>query len=259
METYIAYFDILGFKEFIENNDKEYIIEKFSDIFIDSQLAVSDEKIIEDDLGIAPDLSNAEVNCLHVSDSIIFWTKDGSEESFKQIVDVCHTFYWRCMQRTFPIRGCLVLGSIEYQPFQIPNLNGATFDNSSLYGKGLIDAYIKAERQDWAGCYIDKSAIDSVNVQIIYNLINSNKIVYYAVPHKDGTSSYEHTIRIISSNLTNVAFSNLSKIVERLFTDHMNGKPITDSVKRKMFNTTKFLEFFRTEGDKCKEEASENK
>lgn len=247
MTTYIAYFDILGFKEFIMNNEKAYVDRNFQHIFRESQTAVSGEKYIDYNYGFAPDLNQAEVNCLHFSDSIIFWTIDNSEESFRKIIDVCYTFYWRCMQTTFPVRGCIVLGDIEFHPFQIQGKNGAKFFNSSLYGKGLIDAYQKAESQDWAGCFIDKSAIGSVKDEIIYDLLYKNKIVYYAVPLKDGSTSYEHTIRIIGSRLNNVAFRNLSKGVERLFTHHMSGKPLTESVIRKMNNTIKFLDYFRTE------------
>lgn len=247
METYIAYFDILGFKEFIDCNSKEYIDRNFSHIFRESQTALSGEKYVQADFGFIPDLSLAEINCLHFSDSIIFWSKDKSEKSFRQIVDVCFTFYWRCMQTCFPVRGCLVLGDIEFQPFQIPSSNGSTFYNSSLYGSGLIQAYLKAEHQDWAGCYIDETAINSVKETVIYDLLSTSKIVYYAVPNKDGTRRYEHTIRIITGNLNNLAFRNFSKNVERVFSQHMNGKPLTDSVKQKMFNTIKFLEFFKVE------------
>jgi len=108
MVTYIAYFDILGFKEFIENNSEVYINQKFQHIFRESQTAVSGENYIDYKGGFAPDLSKAEINCLHISDSILFWTNGTTEEDFKKIVDVCYTFYWRCMQTIFPGRGCIV-------------------------------------------------------------------------------------------------------------------------------------------------------
>lgn len=250
MDTYIAYFDILGFKEFVENNVKEYVDRNFQHIFRESQTAISGETFIQYDIGkIVPDLNKAEINCMHFSDSIIFWTIDASPESFKKIVDVCYTFYWNCLKTSFPVRGCLVFGDIEFRPFQIKGTGGATYYNNSLYGKGLINAYLKAESQDWAGCFIDKSAIQTVKEDVIYELIYANKVVYYPVPLKDGTQSFEHTIRIIGSSLNNVAFRNLAKGIERIFTHHMNGKPITESVIRKQNNTIKFLEYFRTEKD----------
>ncbi len=44
--------------------------------------------------------------------------------------------------------------------------------------------------------------------------------------------------------LNQLAFRNFAKDIERLFTHHMNGKPLTESVIKKMNNTIKFLEFF---------------
>lgn len=254
MDTYIAYFDILGFKEFIENNEKEYVDRNFQHIFRESQTAISGENYIQYDPGtIIPDLSKSEINCMHFSDSIIFWTSDSSPENFKKIVDVCYTFYWRCMQTSFPVRGCLVFGDVEFKPFQIKGAGGATFYNSSLYGKGLVNAYLKAESQDWAGCFIDKSAIETVEEGVITELIYSNKVVYYPVPLKNGTRVYEHTIRIIGSKLNNVAFRNLAKGIERIFTHHMNGKPLTESVLKKQNNTIEFLKYFRVEEERRKE------
>lgn len=242
---------MLGFKEFIENNEKVYVERNIQHIFRESQTAISGDTFIQDGLGkIVPDLDKAEINCMHFSDSIIFWTNDTLSESFKKIVDVCYNFYWRCMQSSFPVRGCLVFGDIEFRPFQIKSTGGATFYNSSLYGKGLIDAYLKAESQDWAGCYIDKSAIKTVEEDVIYDMIYANKVVYYPVPLKDGTQSFEHTIRIIGGSLNNVAFRNFAKEIERIFTHHMNGKSITESVIRKQNNTLKFLDYFRTEKGK---------
>jgi hypothetical protein len=248
MNTYIAYFDILGFKEFIENNEKEYVDINFSHILRDSQAAVSEETYIQQELGkIIPNLDESEINCMHISDSIIFWTKEESPESFKKIVDVCYFFYWHCIQTSFPIRGSLVYGDIEFCPFQIKGKGGATFYNNSLYGKGLINAYLKTESQDWAGCFIDKSAVQTVNEDVINELIYAKKIVYYPVPLKDGTHCYEHTIRLIGGRLNNVAFMNLAKRIERSFTQHMKGKPLSESVIRKQNNTIKFLDYFRTE------------
>jgi hypothetical protein len=150
------------------------------------------------------------------------------------------------MQGRFPVRGCLVLGEIEFNPFNIPIQNNFTFINSSLYGCGLIEAYKKAESQDWAGCYIDKSAVESVDELVIIDLIENGKIVYYPVPKKDGTNIYEHTISIIDYNINNVAFRNLAKGIESLFTHHMKDNPIDDSVRKKMFNTIKFLVSFKS-------------
>ena len=80
---------------------------------------------------------------------------------------------------------------------------------------------------------------------VVNKFIYSNKVVYYPVPLKDGTFNYEYAIRIIGCPINNVYFKNLVKQVEELFTIHMSGKTMTESVKRKMTNTIKFLYNFR--------------
>jgi hypothetical protein len=246
MESFISYFDILGFKEFIENSEEEIKHRLMNFLMRDSQSAISGNKYIHKDEGtMVPDLSETNINCLHVSDSIIFWTNDLSEGSFIEMVKCCAFFLIRCLQITFPVRGCLVLGDIAFSPFNIKNKKGTTFYNSSLYGKGLVDAYLKAESQDWAGCFVDKGAINSVDEKVIDALIYDNTIAYYPVPLKDGIFSYEYAIRTIPKTINNVYFKNLSKGVEENFNRHMNGKPLTESVKRKLTNTIKFYDYFR--------------
>lgn len=246
MKTFLAFFDVLGFKEFIYNNEMEYSQQMFSHLLRDSQTAVSGEKYIKANSGmIIPDLKNQKINCLHVSDSIVFWSNSDTKEDFLEIVKVCYAFYWRSLQTTFPLRGCLIHGEIDFQPFTIKNENQSTFHNYSLFGKGLIEGYLKAESINYAGCYIDESAIQKVNNKIINALIYDQKICLYKVPFRDGAFSYEHVFRPIKGEHNDVSFRNSANGIKRLFTDHMNGKLISDSVKLKMNNTIDFIEYFR--------------
>ena len=56
METFIAFFDILGFKEFIHNNNLEEAKRLFGHLLRETQTAISGEKFIDLNLGIVPDL-----------------------------------------------------------------------------------------------------------------------------------------------------------------------------------------------------------
>lgn len=257
MVTFIAYFDILGFKEFITNNDKAYVDQHLRHLYRESQNAIcGGHHVPGPPPSLLPDFNFAEVNCLHISDSILFWTEDASAEDFLKIVEVCYLFLGISLQVSFPLRGCLVAGDIEYKPFQITNNKQKRFDNNIFYGSGLVDAYEKAESQDWAGCYIDQSVFDLkakdtdgndtkdplISQQAISDLIYSHRLLYYPVPFKDGGQSYQLAIRTISGSLNNVGFLNISKGIERTFNRHMNGRELAPGVKRKLFNTIKFLE-----------------
>lgn len=248
MKTFIAFFDILGFKEFIYNNDLSEVKRLFDQLLRDSQIAISGQKYIQINPGMtAPDLKHQKVNCLHVSDSIIFWVINDSEDDFKNLVEVCYSFYWRSLQSTFPLRGCLTYGDIEFKPFTIENENGAEFYNYSLIGKGLVDAYIKSDNIEYAGCILDETAVNKAGSSIINNLIHKQKICIYKVPHKN-EENYEYVFRPIKGDISDIAFGNTVNDIKRLFTYASKAelKNMPESVKKKLNNTIDFFGFFKT-------------
>ncbi|WP_332913799.1 hypothetical protein [Algoriphagus boritolerans] len=60
----------------------------------------------------------------------------------------------------FPARGAVVHGELEGVDFSYLNGKGKNYNINSVYGKGLISAYEKAESQNWAGTVVDQSIID---------------------------------------------------------------------------------------------------
>jgi len=243
METYLAYFDILGFKDFIYNTAQDEIDFKFDCLLRDSQSSITDDKFISDLYGgLVPDLKQSRVNCLHVSDSIIFWTSGVSKEQFAHIIDVSNDFFQCCcVNQTFPVRGCIVKGIISFDPFTIKSQKELKFINSSIYGKALIDAYIKAELQEWAGCYIDKSVFEGIDEIEINALIASGKILKYPVPFKDQIVKEEFTIKMIGEKRDNISEID----VQKLFTQHLGNNPITTSIQKKLDNTLKYFKYIK--------------
>lgn len=247
METFIAFFDVLGFKEIINNNDLNEMKRLFGHLLRESQTALSSEKFIQlNHSTIVPDLKNQKVNCLHISDSIVFWTNGQAEEDFNEIVSVCHSFYWRSLQTTFPLRGCLTYGEIDFNPNTIKTIDGINFYNYSLIGKGLVNAYIKAESIEYAGCLLDNLAIERVEDKTINDLIYDQKICMYKAPFKTG-ERYEHVFRPIKGNHNDVSFRNTANGIKRLFTyaSKTDIEKMPESVKRKMNNTIDFVSYFR--------------
>lgn len=247
METFIAFFDVLGFKEIINNNDLTEMKRLFDHLLRDTQTALSDEKFVQSSQStIVPNLKNQKVNCLHVSDSIVFWTNGQTEDDFMDLVSVCHTFYWRSLQTTFPMRGCLTFGEIEFSPSTINSINDINFYNYSLYGKGLVDAYTKADSIEFVGCILDNLAISKVKDSTINNLIYDQKICMYKVPSKSG-ENYELVFRPVKYNHNDVSFRNTVKKINNLFTyaskTDINKMP--ESVRIKMNNTIDFINYFR--------------
>jgi hypothetical protein len=158
--------------------------------------------------------------------------------------------FFRSVAMAMKLKKSFVHGEIEFRPFQIKNQSGAVFQNSSLYGKGLIDAYLKAESIDFAGCYVDQSALAKVEEKVIYNLIYDQMLCYYKVPLKGEKFSYEHVFRPIKGNHNEVSFRNSAKHIKSLFSYHSKMKDFPESVQVKLNNTIDFIEHFReTDGD----------
>lgn len=219
----------------------------FQHLLRDTQTALSGEKFVHlNQSTIVPDLNNQKVNCLHVSDSIVFWTNGQTESDFLELVSVCYSFYWRSLQTTFPLRGCLTFGEIDFNPSTINTINGVNFYNYSLIGKGLVDAYLKAESIEYAGCFIDKTAIKKVSDSTINNLIYDQKICMYKVPFKT-SENYENVFRPVKGNHNDVSFRNTANGIKSLFTyaSKTDIDNMSKSVKRKMNNTIDFISYFR--------------
>lgn len=247
MNTYIAFFDVLGFKEFIKNNDLEEVKRRFNHVLRESQTAVSGGNTIQLSYGLVPDLSKQKVNCLHISDSIIFWTNTARLEDFIEIANVCYTFYWRSLQTTFPLRGCLTFGEIDFQPQKFDPSQQGEFFNSSLLGKGIVDAYLKSDSLEYAGCIIDESALKDLPEKTIYDLLEEQKICLYKVPYKDNCSKYEHVFRPNRGKHDDVSFRNAAINIKSLFcyTSKVTEDELPQSVKNKLNNTIDFINYFR--------------
>ena len=254
METFIAFFDILGFKEVIYKNDISEVKRLFGTLLRETQSAVCEENYIDMKGWTVPDLKLQKVNCLHISDSIVFWTNSNTEDDFIDLVNVCYTFYWRSLHTTFPIRGCLTYGEIDFNSGTIKAISEATFYNYSLIGKGLVESYLKAESIEYAGCLLDSKAIEKVKDSLINQLISEQKICMYKVPFKNGFD-YQHVFRPIKGNHNDVSFRNTANRIKDLFTDaskvDINNLP--ESVKMKLNNTIDFISYFRETDKKLKD------
>lgn len=246
METYIAFFDILGFKEIVLNNNLKSLNQKFNNLFRETQISVSTGKTVSFGNGIiVPDLNKIKVNCIHISDSVIFWTQKQDIKSFKNLIEVCKTFYQRSLQMEFPLRGAIVYGEMEFSPGIIKDGEQNFFGNFSFIGKGLVNAYLKAESLHLSACIVDQSTLDKIGEAQVYELIKNESLFYYNTPFNNGTSEYEHLIKPINGVFSELFFRNRAKTIKENFEKLMYGKPMPQSVHEKMNNTIKLLEFFR--------------
>lgn len=238
-EVYLAYFDFMGFKDFIQNNDDETLLSRMRHIFRDIEICLGQGKYQESINGVIfSDVSMSKLNCLNVSDTVIIWTNDCDLTSLKELINVAYEFNWREIGYNFPLRGTILKGKIKEVTGRQVNSEGGSYSVQCIYGKGIVDAHLKAESQNWAGTVIDKS--------IINDLVSNNEIEFikemstkYNVPYKT-EDKVEYVFKIKKTPLNETALNNLLKDIDRVFS--MDNKSIEhESVKLKIENTKKFI------------------
>lgn len=247
-EVFIAYFDFLGFKEFILNNtDENELMRRMGHIFRDIEFALGQGKVQASKNGvILADLSNSKINALNISDTVVFWTNDTTLESLDELIKVAYEFNWKENLYNFPVRGSISKGSIRIVNGTNKNDLGGSYGVSCLYGKGIVNAHLKAESQDWARTVIDGSIIEEFSGEQEAFSFLEPYVVKYKVPYKEGIihNTEEYVFRLTKSKLNKVAYGNAKNDIERVFAQD-NKSTSHPSVQRKIKNTIDFLSIFK--------------
>jgi len=237
--TYLAYFDFMGFKEFINNNEDEILMRRMGHIFRDIESSLGLGKYQEPRNGVVlADLSKSKLNCLNISDTVIIWTNDCSKESLLELVKVAYHFNWTENCYNFPVRGSIIKGKIREVTGKNINSEGGSYSVQCVYGKAMIDAHLKAENQNWAGTVIDESVVTDLKSTEIGTKLLEEVSTEYKVPYKTGELK-EYVLKLKKGKLNETALYNALSDIDRIFS--MDNKGINDSVKVKIDNTKKFL------------------
>lgn len=238
MKTYIGYFDYLGYKEFLLRNTEKYLKRRAGHILRDIETALSKDNFKKvNEVSIIPNLDESNINCLNISDTIIFWTNDDSIESCEEFIRVCHHFNWLQNLFNFPVRGCLIYDNFEFMTGKQTSKNGAVYSPNLMYGKGLLQAHIKSESINWAGTVIDNSLINKITQGSIPTFI-TDCAIEYNVPYK-GYYRKEYALKIGKPVKNQKQLDGYIDDIKRVF--EMDNKSITPSVEEKMNNTINFL------------------
>ena len=244
-KVYITYFDLLGFKKFIEKNDEEHIDTRMGHIFrdIESSLILNNMKHSSIDPNIViPDLAKAKINCENISDTIIYWTIDSSIDSLYNLFLISFLYNQSCNLHNFPVRGCLTKGILAHVMGNFKSSNNSLYAVLCPYGKGLVKAHEKAESQEWAGTVIDQEVVNDLkNSQ--YSKSFETYCLQYNIPYKNkNTISQEYAFKLIKEINNNEHLSNLKHSVKSIFS--ADKKSIDEiSVKKKIDNTCDFLDY----------------
>lgn len=243
MKKFIAYFDYLGFKDFIEKNDLDFQMQIMNNNFRDIEDGIAQGKHRQGKHGgYVADLSKSTLNVINFSDTIVFWTNDDSLESFLELLEAAFRFNHRSVTMTFPIRGMIVHDELESVAFSSTNTVGGTYNINSVFGKGLVKAHLQAEQQQWAGTVIGEEIIDKFKK----DGIDIDKILKpfaqrYNVPYKPPFSiPYEEYALKLVTGINDEFLKNVSNGIIDNFSQY-NKDATHQSTQEKLLNTIAYL------------------
>ena len=161
---WVAYFDILGFKNVVNALSWQGVHNIYNDILSEIKK------------------HNWAVSCKWFSDAFVFYTSDDSRNSFCGMEGSLRVFFEKMFsgsREKIPFRGCLTVGE-----FYIDT------ENDIFFGPALVEAYKCAETQQWIGYVLTQQAVDKAkkypgNGGTAWDVFKRYYTEYY-VPFKSG-------------------------------------------------------------------------
>ena len=242
-KTYLAYFDVLGFKEIVGKRLLTEVEDFFEKLLINTEsVATNKRSECRKPLEYCADLNNSDLNCLHISDSIIFWTNSDTNDDLNLILDRCAKLVQNTTIPCKLLRGCLTYGEISYNFCQ--SKGEASFLDYSIIGSTIVEAYTKAESLKLTGCIVDKKIIKKLGQESFTKKIEDGIIAQRIVNTKFG-NNLEYMFVPVKIGYTELGFENDIKNLKRAY-EYASKCPISnmpDEVRQKFNNT---IEFYRS-------------
>lgn len=175
---FVAFFDILGFKDLVNRSTHNEIYEQLGEI---SKI----KKLLEDlpdDLKSKQKIEDAEIYIVSFSDSIVLFSKNDSSSNFKYFLVAVRWLFAKTIESKIPLKGGIAHGEISLNKSE-----------QIYFGQPIIDAYLIEEDVNYLGVV----AHNSINKYIANNADNIEKnyidniLVDIKTPLKCGT--IEHT------------------------------------------------------------------
>jgi hypothetical protein len=142
---WVAYFDILGFKNKVLDFNKQN--QGHLEVFVDRYF-LDVIKAIKRSGKYNPDY----VSITWFSDSFLLFSHNDTLTSFVAIEQAARHFFWRVICRGIPLRGALGYGEFY-----------GDLSRSIFLGQALIDTYHYAEKQKWIGFTVTPSACNQLD------------------------------------------------------------------------------------------------
>ncbi len=244
-KKFIAFLDILGFKELVENNSIEKLKEIYSVVLNDSYDNII--KLVKDNVrkNSSDGWPEFKLQTRIISDSIMLWNENDSFEGFSGLLLIVRSMCAMAFTHGIPLRGAIVLGELE--ELVIPAIDETIPDSPVLLGNGITKAFELEKKQQLMGCIISHEAKDHLNSilpqgkSIETGFKDGTRLIPYDVPLKGKTEKY-YCVNWVSFRPDVYRQLDLPKIVREVFSEH-NKSIDTQQVEIKIDNTVAFIEY----------------
>ncbi|QMT61828.1 hypothetical protein [Legionella sp. PC997] len=196
-EVFLAFLDILGFSEFVKNNDHQKVIEIYQCVIrpmIDLSITEAAEQLVVNSSWIkqvntsdvndnlTPKFDNVVLHCTAISDSILLSTPDNTFKSLIILLATVRNLMAKLIYLGFPLRGAITSGLVT-----LDNrfLSSSNVNHHLIIGKAIAEAVELEKRQVWSGCAIHSSVINIIGRNIIR--FDPVLITLYDVPMRNNT------------------------------------------------------------------------
>lgn len=197
MKGYIGFFDILGYQSFLKNNSDDVIQEEVLNYItkIESPDPDYHEKVYP---GVKGNVSEelfksafSKINRLVFSDTIVFALEPGNddfEKGFHYLIamGLGEHLMSKMFEYGLPLRGAIHYG--EYK-----------FSGHSMAGRGVVDAYECANRQNLSICALTESMLtrknEIENMREKIDLVFKNQTCMYSTPLTNGDRVLQRALR----------------------------------------------------------------
>jgi hypothetical protein len=146
-ETWIAHFDILGFKSMVDNEGKSL------------QLASLKSKIDDVICKLEKEIANHEefIDYQFYADTFIIYSKNDKVNDYPSLVRASKNFIINCIYKSLPVRGAISYGEVLFG-----------HQKKIIIGKAFLEAYVYGEDQNWIGLILTPSASNQLKSHDLY-------------------------------------------------------------------------------------------
>jgi hypothetical protein len=232
---FIAFIDILGFKNKIKNKSVKELYELMSG-FTESSSAVIAGSMSEDDQGnLFLDWNTRGIRAMFISDSIILYKKinDPSQrmsDELLTLIDSVSTLLQVALEKDLPLRGAIGCGELAIHADLSEN---GEVSLSMVWGEALADLIDLEKSFEWSGVVISDQCREKYE-----NILTGNKasesVINYQAPMKEELNPKDYYC---------VKWNFPAEKVESHFLGLSHSHDCHESIKEKINNTKRFLEF----------------